>query len=191
MNSVYYCLTALTTSLLWQQSSAAWNLGTSFHDNPLYIDSKAAHCAGNDSATCDLVSIQHHCTVQLSAKYPGISRHNFLLSNDTQTGSSADLSNQCCSTWALLQCISSQICDTCGDRKLQMINAHLIMPLRRTLESGQCSGRTADSLYCNAQQFWLFGSIFISSALAVSLIIFVIYRVRARRNEKPMYELFY
>ena len=190
MNCVYYCLTVLTTSLLWwPQSTDAWDLGTSYHDNPLYISRETVHCIGNDSVTCDLNSIQHHCTVQLSPKYPSISTHNFLITNGTQLG--ADLTAQCCSTWALLQCINSQICATCGARKLQLISSQLIAPLKRTLESGQCKGRTSDSLYCSATQFWLFGSIFIASALAVSLIIFVVYRIRARRSEKPMYELFY
>lgn len=188
MNTVY-CLTLMT--LVWQ-STNAWNLGTSYHDNPLFTSEPAVHCAGNDSVPCDLDAIQHQCTVQLSTKYPSISQHNFLLVNGSTQVGATDLTNQCCSTWELLQCLTSHICATCGTQKLHLISTRLMTPLRRTLESGQCKGLTADSLHCSATQFWLFGSIFIACALATSVIIFVVYRVRSRRQAaKPMYELFY
>lgn len=178
-------------TLVWK-STNAWSLATSYHDNPLFTSKPAAHCAGSDSVPCDLDTIQHQCTVQLSSTYPSISRHNFLIVNGSTQVEATDLTAECCSTWALLQCITSHICATCGTQKLHLISTRLMTPLRRTLESGQCKGRTAESLHCNARQFWLFGSIFIACALAVSLTIFLIYRVRARRQaEKPMYELFY
>lgn len=188
MNTVY-CLILMT--LVWH-STNAWSLGTSYHDNPLFSSEPAAHCTGNDSNHCDLEAIQHQCTLHLSSSYPSISSHNFLLVNGSTQVGATDLTTQCCSTWALLQCITSHICATCGTQKLHLIRTRLMTPLRRTLESGQCKGRTADSLHCSAKQFWLFGSIFIACALTLSVIIFVVYRIRARRQtEKPMYELFY